>query len=170
MLTNFQKNYDEKQSGTVYWNHITNPEMNFQVQLIQLVSTHPVLHSSSQFIMYPDDAVRFISDLEILGIVVNGVGIWCSVPYGIPSRECCPEGYGGPSGVGEWFSEYVHIGYSVPQFDSLPKDLDLAKKCNPLVNSYIQFQLPTERGYNDRIRVSPELYVPYIWDWIPKQK
>lgn len=153
--------YIKKRESTTYWTHITNPEMHYKERLIELLATYPILHNSSgEFIMYPHDAIRLITQLERMGVAVTGVTVWCSVPDGIHSRDCCPDGQGGPKGNREWFNEYVHLGDCVP--DSIVEigDLDLAAKCNPLVKAYIEVQLPIETRGNDRIRVSPEIYIP----------
>jgi hypothetical protein len=66
----------------------------------------------------------------------------------------------------EWFSEYAHIGYEILGFfeGEIPRTLDLAKRCNPLVRQYLQEQLPQVHGYNSNFRVSIDLFIPDEWD------
>ena len=155
--------HDEKQAGTIYWNHITNPEFDFKARLIALLKTYPILETGNEFIMTCDDTVRLIDELQTMGIAVKYVGVWCFIPDGQSSADCCA-GYGGPRVEGGWFNDCVLMGYLVPEF---PRDLDYAAKCNPLAKTYITDQLPKEREYNERIHVNPSLYVPLMWNLFP---
>jgi hypothetical protein len=159
--------YDQKQGGTPYWDCITAPQLNLEKRLIELLKGYTILWPGNEFIMYPSDACRLIDELGELGIAVPYIGVWCSVPFGKDKDECCPEGMGGPSSGGEWFREYLHFNYNVPGFESLPRDTDLAKHCNHLAREYIEKCLPLERGFNDRIRVTPNLYIPLMWNLFP---
>src|SRR5258708_2764560 len=178
-----------------YFNYLTDPENSVQERLLQLLKSYPIDHSrtgSHEFIMHLDDAVRLVHDLEVLGIAVIGVTVWCYVAPGMNNRECCPGGFGGPSnpiGDGfEWFSEYVHLGFyvdgviepppvdrlkapgymgiDIPFREKFPSDLDLANRCNPLVREYLEFQLPKVRGFSELFRVSLYLYIPN-WELFP---
>jgi hypothetical protein len=156
--------------STPYWDHITDPKQGYKERIITMLSRYPIDHPGKEFIIRPDVAVDLTKELETLGIAVWAVTVWCYVPPNVHQSDCCPDGYGGPSrqtpdGM-EWFSEYVHLGYSVPGFyeGEIPRNLDLAAHCNPLVRQYLQEQLPQVRGYNSNFRVSIDLFIPDEWD------
>ena len=164
---------DQRQAGTMYWERITSPQNGLQKKLISLLAQHPIDYPGKEFIMHPGDAPRLMNELEELGIAVEIVGVWCFVPVGKSKEDHCCDGMGGPSrkvGDGiEWFSEYVHLGFIVPDFHTLPHDVELAHKCNPQAKRYIEHQLPNEPGFNEYFRVSLMLYVPLTWDLFPEQ-
>jgi hypothetical protein len=155
--------YDKEQAGTPYWNHITQPELQFEARLVALLKTYNILRTGKEFIMTCADSVRLIDEFQGMGIAVDIVGIFCFVPEGQSSDDCCA-GYGGPGVKGGWFQDCVLMGYSAPEF---PRDLDYAAKCNPLARAYITDQLPKEREYSERIHVDPSPYVPLMWNLFP---
>ncbi|GEM_PF-5587450 len=157
--------YIKQKQSTPYWTRITNPDLHYKEHLFDLLLTYRILENSShEYIMYPHDAIRLVCELERMGIAVIGITVWCSVPDGVHSRDCCPEGQGGPKGKGEWFNEYVHLGSCVPDSIFEYGEFDLATKSNPLVKEYLDTQLLVETRGNDRIRVSPDIYFPGLDD------
>jgi hypothetical protein len=158
---------DQAQTGTPYWDRITDPKQNYKARIIELLRRYPIDRPGREFIIHPNIAIDLTRELETLGIAVWAVAVWCYVPPNVHQSECCPDGYGGPSrqtpnGM-EWFSEYAHIGYEIPDFYDGEMS-HLAKRCNPLVRQYLQEQLPQVRGYNSNFRVSIDLFIPDEWD------
>ena len=165
--------YDQAQAGTPYWNHITDAKRAYKNRLIDFLSRYPVDYPGKEFILRPQAAANLTNELEAFGIAVTGVGVWCFVPTAVPREKCCPDGMGGPSHQTpegrEWFSEYTHLGYEVPDFEQMSRTRDLASQCNPLIRHYLEHQLPHEHVYNEHFRVSLDLYVPLQWDLFPSR-
>jgi hypothetical protein len=176
MIVNTWAEYDKQQVGTPYWDNITNPANEFRDKLVRLLTNYPIeCVSGKEFIMRPEDTIHLLTELEALGIAAYGATVWCFIPNGESKDGCCPDGMGGPTTENGWFTEYVHLGFSISNFfDKTGYEIDLANKCNPHVRDYIQFQLPKVPGFNEHIRVSPDLYVPLMWDLFsgssPKEK
>ena len=166
--------HDQQQAGTLYWTHVTDPQNDPLGKLAGLLAQQPIDYPGKEFIMHPGDAARLVQVLEELGVAVMGVSVWCFIPAGKSKDEHCCDGMGGPSRkVGddfEWFNEYVHLGFMVPDFDTIPRDTDLAHQCNPQVRDYIERQLPDEPGFNEYFRVSLMLYVPLMWELFPEHQ
>lgn len=165
------RKHDAEQAVTPYWDRITEPRNQYHERLIDLLRRTPILYPGKEFILYPDPAVRLIDELQAMGIAVDSVGVWCHVLPGTDKEECCPDGMGGPGrqtpeGL-EWFPEYVHLGFMVPEWDNTPRTIDLADRWNPLIRHYVTDILPQERGFSDLIVVSPDPYVPLMWDLFP---
>jgi len=49
--------YDQRQAGTAYWEHITDPQQAFEERLVWLIRQYPIDYPGRTFIMQSCDAL-----------------------------------------------------------------------------------------------------------------